>query len=62
MNILNFRFFIQRKIRQVKLAGVKITARQKCIFVYIIFSLSLLTIAGLGLITGIFLLDKFKDD
>ena len=62
MNILNFRFFIQRKIRQAKLAGVKITARQKCVFIYIIFSLSLLTIAGLGLITGIFLLDKFKDD
>ena len=44
------------------MAGVKITARQKIIFVYIIFSLSLIIIAGLGLITGIFLLDKFKDE
>lgn len=61
MNILNFRFFIQRKIRQAKLAGVKITARQKCVFAYIIVSLSLLIIVGFGLITGIFLLDKFKN-
>lgn len=27
MNILNFRFFIQRKVRQAKMAGVKITTR-----------------------------------